>query len=624
MPPCRLALSCCAAFAACVVLSAQGNQPVTVPIPPGRGTISGTVIDAVTLKPLADAMVHLRPSGDYARWTPGITQDPTRRLTTDASGAFAFTNVGPIAYTVVASYRGYGDGAVGKTWPLGSPAAISPGPDETIDGLTIRLWPPATVTGRVLDERGKPVSGIQVTGIGIASPEGRAGSGYATTNEFGEYRMPVAVPGSLAVCVRSDFWNYPIPPLTDAQRRMSDPPPSATPNLHLMERSLISRDGRTLMNVTLIPPPIDRDGRAGAYLTTCAPAAMSMNEAMSVIAEAGVTRQAPDLTLQRQPVVRVSGMLLGPDGPLGHAMLHLMRPDGDRALGLFAASALTGPDGAFTFLMVAPGSYTWTMKVPNPPPTVTPSVSGFPTLYSPDYGTGDLDGYWSPEPLVVGTEDLANVVVTARRGVSVSGTVIFDDETPTAQAMRNVPIRLSQTLNGFDGPPAKWTAPGAFAFSPMQPGRYALRLNLDTRYFATRIESGGRDLIDAPIDVGPGGLTGLVIHVSARPTGLSGRVSDANFLPAREAVVVVFPVDRQKWTAYSSPAARVRYTTAVAGRYTLVGLPPGDYIATATDGSAMSRWPDPSWLATLAVTGQRVSIKIGEVQSVDLVAGTRK
>src|SRR5262249_29662553 len=127
-------------------------------------------------------------------------------------------------------------------------------------------------------------------------------------------------------------------------------------------------------------------------------------------------------------------------------------------------------------------------------------------------------------------------------------------------------------------------------------------------------------LIDRPLVVDGLGVDDLDVRFTSKPTVVSGVVRDAGLRIVPDAAVVVFPEDHGLRTTFGAKPQRVRTERAVSGRYTFLGLPPGDYFVVALDDALMDPWPDPSFLATLVPKASRISIRSGERKTLDLTA----
>jgi hypothetical protein len=604
------------------LMAAQAAKPVRHPIPPGAGSISGRVVDAATKRPLPGATVQLSPLGRFSEWAPGIDADPSKRVTTGDTGAFRFTDLGPVDYTVTAWLDGYSEGAAGKTWSRGSPAPVRIGQDQRLTGLDILLWPAAELTGRVMDERGEVLAGASVRAMGEAFVNGlREFSGYgayATTDERGEYRMSMIPPARFVLCVQPSYRSYAIPPLSAAQRHAGGTAPRQSFG-PIVPSMLIAPDGRHLVLIDLLPPAPNANERPRTFVATCAPSATTASDATVVEMKSGQIH-APDLIVQSRPAIRVAGLLMGPNGPLPHTWLRLQPVVPDPALGFAVAQALTAADGSFVFLIAPSGSYVWDITVPNPPPTVTPSASGFPAMYHPDYGSTDENGYWVPDPIVVGTEDVSELVLTARRGVTVRGTIAFDPVPGAGDVRPRGTVAISAGADRFAGRRAS-VVQDRFEIRGVKPGRYAMTATAgSSEWTVAEIAAGGNNLLDTHLQVGGEDIDGIVVRVSRYPSVISGIVRDATARILPSATVVVFPAESGAWNVYVQDAApRMRSVRAVGGQYRFDGLPPGDYRVAAIEDSLMVRWPDPALLATLAASAQRVVLQSGDTRTIDLV-----
>ena len=133
-----------------VVYGAQEQKPPTV--------IEGVTLDAGTRAPLAGVTVALAPA------------DTADNVVTGGAGGFRFAEIPAGKYRVSAKLDGYREAA--RFIELKTAASQ--------EKITLALTPLSSIAGRVLDEKGEPVVGVEVT----------AGSGHkAETDAVGKYKL---------------------------------------------------------------------------------------------------------------------------------------------------------------------------------------------------------------------------------------------------------------------------------------------------------------------------------------------------------------------------------------------------------------------------------------------------
>ncbi len=89
----------------------------------------------------------------------------------------------------------------------------------------------------------------------------------------------------------------------------------------------------------------------------------------------------------------------------------------------------------------------------------------------------------------------------------------------------------------------------------------------------------------------------------------------------KDYTVVLFPEDRDKWTA-----ANARYMRSGRpdqdGRFKLTTVPPGRYYIVALDQVEQGEWTDPDFLERVRSKATAVALGDGETKSVDLKLNT--
>ena len=175
-----------------------------------RGWLVGTLLvlllafpHDVRTRPQADARV---PAGIEARVLDGSTDVPLTGVRvriegtefatlTDPDGRFVFTAVPEGAYRLTADKNGYLPARLDGRTSAGVPIRLSAG--QTLQAV-LRLYPAASIRGRVLGEDGQPVRGVAVDAYRVVYDDfGRIQhrvEARTRTNDLGQYRF--GMPGA--------------------------------------------------------------------------------------------------------------------------------------------------------------------------------------------------------------------------------------------------------------------------------------------------------------------------------------------------------------------------------------------------------------------------------------------
>ena len=145
--------------------------------PADEGSLEGTVINAVTKEPVRKAQVTLVPGNV----PPAIT---------DANGHFLFSKLPPSTYTLHAQHPEFP--LIVSGLAATSPLMVTLGPQEKKSDLVLSLTPGASISGRVMDEDGRPIPSCNVQTLQFApGPGGRRlyGTRGDTSDDRGEFRI---------------------------------------------------------------------------------------------------------------------------------------------------------------------------------------------------------------------------------------------------------------------------------------------------------------------------------------------------------------------------------------------------------------------------------------------------
>lgn len=160
---------------ACAASSPQEN-PAEAQKPAG---LYGLVTNSLTGEPLAHVEVWLlrRISGRFSSY---------RYTVTGPDGRFSLSGIEAAAYFVSAERNGYHRIDV---LPPDDPPMLSLKPGEEIKDIVFRLEPDAVIGGKVVGADGAPMEHVKVEAIG------RAGWGFNTTDDRGEFLIGGLLPG---------------------------------------------------------------------------------------------------------------------------------------------------------------------------------------------------------------------------------------------------------------------------------------------------------------------------------------------------------------------------------------------------------------------------------------------
>lgn len=612
---------------------------------PDPAIVSGRVVDAVTGRPIAGAVVTAAGSA---------ASDATAAILTNAGGHFVVRGLHKGSLALTATRNGYIEGTYGQRHPGGSRQLIAIDEGQRLIDLEIRMWRHAVITGTVVDEAGEPVILARVRAFKrtLVAGRHRLGTvGDVLTDDRGMFRIPL-VPGDYVVAV--PFTQTSIP--TEVMDTFFGGAATVT------HRDTLSKEMRAI-DAAIVPPGSQYAMRAGAvtmplppgtatpssrpsggmtvYPTTFHPAAPVAAQAAVITVRSGDERGGIDIQLQPARTVRISGMLAAPDGMASHVGIRLLPMGGDTLVDeIETATAMSDATGAFSFLGVPPGQYVLrVVRVPRPPPDaadpsrLTVQAGGIRVSTAPPPPGPAAPAPIPPDatlcaqvPLVVGGDDLANVVVPLAAGPRLSGRVEFDgsESLPTPSAIAGIRVSLdpadgSRGAKGLSFETGHPDESGHFLTYGVPPGRYVVNvagISFPGWYFrGARYQ--GRDITDTPIDLTTD-LNGVVLSFTDRPSTISGIIRSAGAADGG-GLALAFPVDADAWTTSGANARRFRVARADKdGHYAFPNLPGGDYYVAAVKDDTVDDWWDPALLRMLSGVARQVRLADGEQRRQDL------
>jgi protocatechuate 3,4-dioxygenase beta subunit len=583
-----LALTC--------VVSVGARQTARTDLPTGKGSIRGQVVDATSGAPVAGATV-----------TVGIRYTSvSRSVQADAAGEFVVEHVPAGTLTVSARKdQSYSGGRYGQRSPDSMEQPFDLADGEHATGVELRLWRNAIVSGRVTDATGRGIPGVAVRSLRLGIVDGvrhlRAGV-QGRTDAAGRYRIERIWPGTYGVAV-----------------------------------------------VSTVADGYEQGGGASqayaGYPTTFHPAAASPDAATLMNLIAGEEREGVDFTLTTSSLVSVAGTIEGLPAGARSPVVEL-RPAGhsDLETDIVIAGAVATSDGRFRFPRVRPGSYLLRTVV-FPSAERVPGTRAATQTVSPGgmtmvFGSSDpslplaplpaAPTLWGELPVTIPNGDVIGFTMTLRPAGRIRGRIEFEGTSPRPPA--ELLSRTAVAIMGVEGPRmgslpvGRIEETGEFSTAGLPPGRYNLAVMAHGLirmtggwYSAWRQESvsaGGRAV--GSVEVLDADVTGVIVRFSDSPgTELSGLVRDAAGRLQSDATIYVFPADRRHWVGGSlGPLREVR--PGRTGRYTVSGLPPGEYLVAAVLDEATELWRDPAFLEKLSASAVRTTLTVSERKVVDV------
>ena len=567
------------AIAACLAADVvESSSRPQQQLPRGTASISGRIIEGATGRPLPGANVTLNLVADNALSlqveTPptGVAPWPGYgpygdRTTSNDQGMFTFARVPAGSFEINATIPG---------WPVPDRRIAGADPVRWLDvrdgerlaGVEVKTYRPTIVRGRVTDDQGTPLAGIEILagGPGMA-PRSRGRMNNPVTDDRGRYAIWVE-PG----------------------------------------QQLISTMQFPQIRTTLASSP------KSAFMATFYPQAATHADAVPIEIRRGEDRDGIDFVLATRPAFRLTGNVTGQVADQGMEIQLLPPAPRDPRAEPIAAMWFSD-QAAFGFATVPPGRYVLrALSRPNMP---TGSHGNPPLKELPAGPT-----LWAEMPVTVTDRDVA-VMLNLQPGSRVHGRVEFDGRLPPP-ALENlegpfgglnlVVERADATHTDFRG---AYLGDGRFSTIQLEPGRYVFLAFATKEWRLKSVMHEGRDIRDHPFEISSTDIRDVVLTFTDRRSAIRGRVLREAPYETTRGWVTVFPADRALWSDYGVMPRRIAFVELGRSGIFEAEVPPGTYLMAATPHSTRGRITAEA-LAQLAAFATTVVVGDGQTAVQDL------
>jgi protocatechuate 3,4-dioxygenase beta subunit len=619
----RLALLALAVLPA--ALSAQQVRDGLVKPAPGTAVVSGVVLLGETgATPARRARVTLNTSNPLGGHS----------TIADDEGRFVFAGVQAERFTLSARKDGQLTASYGARRPGGPGVTLVVTAGARLDGLIVRMYRGAAISGRIVDSHGEPLADVRVQTYRVRVIDGErrleAAGMTATSDDRGIYRVYSLPAGDYIVSAtaRAPGGEAGMRQVTDREiqailQRINAQSGGALP-------SAPARPASATPAPMTVPTPAADTIFAPVYY----PGVVTPGEAATLRIAAAEERTGIDFVAQPVRAARIDGVVVDPYGRLNMAaQVTLMSVD---PLGIAASRSVSAQlgegGGRFTLAGVAPGAYTLRVQLRVPVPPANPGAT---TVPSPVF-------LWAQSDVTVSGGDVTGVTLVLQPALALAGRVMLERSAGPNRADDLARVRVFLQSAPPPGQPrvsisnvtTTAAADGTFSFPSVVPGRYRLSATYGgpaaqpgaplpaESWIVTSAMIGDRDAADVPVDIGPaGGLDQIVVRLTDRGGEIAGMLQDAGGRPATDYYVVVFAADPKLRLRGSRRLVSLR--PASDGQYAARNLPPGQYLIAAVTDMEASDLADAAFFTQLVPAAVSITLAEGEKKVQHLRLGGR-
>jgi hypothetical protein len=483
------------------------------------GSVSGRVFDADTNLPLADVKLHAVV--DRMAGTPA---------TTDAQGRYRFEHLPPGNRSIEVY-----DGNLGPSSTAPQTVTVIGGRDVQADFHT-RLF--GQVSGRVLDDEGNPIAGMQVT----ANWKEYDGGGFdGHRSHTGELKM-VSV---LARALTDDQGRYVITTIpAGLQYRIAAYHPK--------------RNGPAQSD-----SPADPQARRRTLAATYYPNSNSFDAAPSLVVHSQEVRDGVDIRMLKTESYCLEATLTAGGVPSQMQFLLIESEVANTQLPSvnLPGSSMSSSDGRIRLCDLYPGQFR----------LIAARLS---SVSQESIGAADF---------TITNKDVRDLVVAAIPPTNVSAEVLWDKK-PMEASIPSIRVRMYPSPRRTD---LTIPVPGTSSIDVVAGSSYLTDISgLDSHSYVKDVQYDGASILNRYF-VPSGGDAKMRITIGSDAGSITATVLNANGQPAAGATVLIVPA-----TARSEPEVAATFHagyTDETGTYSDRGLPPGKYDVFATNDPPPNR-----------------------------------
>jgi hypothetical protein len=542
---------------------------------PATASIEGIVVNSVNNQPVAGVRVRTGPTTG----SPNQDYPSIPAIVTGPDGKFVFNGIKGAVYRILIEGNGYVRQLYGQN--------ITLAPSQVVKGITVRLNPTGTVSGRIRDnDTQQPVPSVPVQLMRLeygADGERRlvAQPGAARTNDRGEYRLYYVTPGRYYVNAGGAF-----------------PTNSGV---------------RGLNNSNEIP---------ANYASVFYPGVVKREDATLVEVKPGADIGGIDLLVGKHVLYQIRGRVL--DSKTGQpptsATTSLFRRSDTRWERVQVGNNYN--NGAFSISGLVPGSYRVVVQARNTR-GLAQSVSPLAAMarvttvaaQAVQSRAQDPTGYAAKiVPVEIVSSDVSDLVVSVSPGVAVNGRLSIEGQPLAAADSSRVGVFITSVDKLLS---ANALAPqGVFRLTDVAPGQYRAAVGaLPSGYYVKSATFGGTDALQNGFQVLENEVNGLNVVISSNVAVVDGTTKNERQEVVVGSLVVLVPERTRDRTDLFQ-----QVLSGQDGRFTFRSVPPGNYKIFAWEALEPYAYFDPEVLRQVEQKGRALQLGESGRQSLDVIA----